>query len=110
LVLEVDEQPTDFGGLRDVSHRKVHAVAVVVGKRNRALVHHAHKARFPALVGAIGPSALIYRREKEHVQVLDEGLVLLGDMVLDDVTFQPVREPYGVELLLESAMGVVIEI
>src|SRR4051812_30692953 len=81
--LEGDEQQPDLGVDEGVPERQVHAVAVVVGEGERALVEHPDEAGVTALVGAARPPVGVGRGQEEHVEALDEGAVAVVDRGAD---------------------------
>src|ERR687898_1833199 len=56
LSLEVDEEETNAPRRLHVAHGEIHAVSVVVRKRERPVIDDRHEARVPALVRAGGLS------------------------------------------------------
>ena len=108
-VREADEEQPDVRVLPQISHRDVHAVPVVVGERDRLLVHDAHESGLAALVRAVRAALFVRRRDEEHVDVLDERRVVLADEVVEQDLFDAVRDPPRVEPVLQLAAAVVID-
>src|SRR5438874_3983456 len=92
---------------QDVSHREVHAVAVVVREGDRVLVEHSDEPGVPALVRAGGGTAFVAGGEEEHVPRLDEGAVALADRGGDQPLVDAVGQAPGVEAVLELAIALV---
>ena len=107
---EVDEQDPELRVLEQVPHRQVHPVAVVARERERPLVDHANESRLASFVRALWQPVLVRRREEEHVARLDERAIVGVERLAVDALLDPVGEPPGVELVLERAVSLVVEI
>lgn len=103
LLLEVDEQQANSTRLDDVSHRQVHAIAVVVGERERRIIDDGDEARVATFVRACRLAGRVDTGEKEHVETLDERLVIRGEAIMHLHFRETVREPARVEMVLQLA-------
>lgn len=91
-----------------MAQRQVHAVAVVVWKRHGALVEHADEAGIAALVGALRLTAVVGRRDEEHVHALDELAILVANDVTHDRLVEAVGQETRVEAVLQLVRAVVL--
>src|SRR6202049_5368726 len=95
---------------QDVAHRKKHAVAVVVRERQGDRIDDANETGLAALVRAAWLTGLVGGGEKEHVERLDESLVGVSDTIDHQPLLDAIREPAGVEAVLQLAAALMIEI
>jgi len=93
-----------------VPDREVHAIAVVVGERERVLVEDRDEAWVAPLVGALRAPVGVGGREEEHVHPLDERAVLGRDRVVDLDLLEAVGQAPRVEAILQLAGAVVVEL
>src|SRR5438105_8024965 len=108
-LLEADEEQAHLWVHAYVPRAQVHAVAVVVRERDRALVEHAHEARLTALVRALRLTLGIGGGDEEHVGVLHEDAVALVDRRAgEEALLDPLGETLRVEALLEVPVSLVI--
>ncbi len=107
---EVDEQKPDLRVLEEVAQRQVHPVAVEARERERPFVDDTNESRLATLVGALWHPVLVGGGEEEHVARFDESAVVVVERLVVDPLLDPVRQPPGVEPLLERPVPVVIEI
>src|SRR5450755_1091969 len=92
--------------LEGVTHRKIHAVAVIAGEYQRAIVEHTHEARITAFVGAVWPPGGIRGREEKHVHALDEGAVIDRHLRADQALLNPVGQSFGIKLFLQPPLAI----
>jgi len=86
----------------------MHAVAVVVRDRQRAIVEHADESGQPALVGAVGLAAGVRRGDEEHRATLDERTVLVGEGHADGDLLQAVGDRPSLADVLQLPHPVVV--
>src|SRR5256885_16774832 len=94
----------------DVAHRKKHAVAVVVRKRQGDRIDDANEAGLAALIRAARLTGLVGGSEKEHVERLDECLVGVSDAIDHQPLLDAISEAAGVKAVLQLAAALMIEI
>ena len=95
----------DVGVRPDVAERQEHAVAVVYGKRERAVVDDADEAGVTALVGALRVAVGVAGREEEHVARLDERLGVVVDPFAHQQLVDPIRDAARVEPVLPETVS-----
>lgn len=104
-----DEQKADAGVGCDIAQALEHAVAVIVWEGQLAGAGDAHEARQAALERAVRPPLGVGRRQEEIGQALDEGAVAFAELLAREAA-QPVGDAAAVELVLQAAISLVVEV
>ena len=107
LPLEIDEQQPHMGVPQQIAHRLILAVAIVVGKGQRMLIHHPHEPRIAAFVGTGGQPPVVAGRQKEHPRRRHQFLRRIGQRGRNPL-FQPVGQPPGLKAVLQTAVAIVV--
>src|SRR5688572_11292976 len=106
--LEVYEQESDVWVDCDVAEASEHAVPVVVGEGERALVDNANEPGQPALIRALWPPFLVSRGKKEHGRRADEGAITLSERRAGIDLLQTVSDSPAIEVILQLPRAVVV--
>jgi 6-phosphogluconolactonase len=105
---EVDEEHADAGIFDGISPGEVHAVAVVIGNDDGAVVDCANEAGIAAAICARRLAVFIGGGEEKHIRRFDERFLFWIEKNLDHFFAELIGEAGGVELFLQFALTVVI--
>ena len=92
-----------------IAKTAIHPIAVIIRKRQRAIIHDPHEARQPALVGTLRLALGIRGGQEKHLGAFDQCPIFWGENRMNLNFIEAVRNAPGVKLILQPPRAFMIE-